>query len=297
MKRPIAFISAVMLLLPSLAGAVSISPAIIELSGARGTSVASQVNVQNTGDQDQTYYLETIKFAARENSGAPLFISPSVDRSGLPEWIALSKTRVTVKARSKATVPFTVAVPSDVPSGSENAAIVISDTPFDIVASDGAILQTRAAVLVLFTVTGETVAKAGLLDFRTVFGGDTGPYSGEAAYRFRVQNQGNVYLAPIGTVTLTDAFGRVVGRVDVNAEGGRVLPGMTRSYEGRFRLTAFAIGPITAVLKVNYADDAGVLLASDSFFILPARPLALAIIVLVGLVIALLVVARAKRST
>jgi len=291
MKRLALPLAIAAILLPELAGAFSVSPAVIELSGNRGTSVTSQVVVKNTAAVAQTYYLQTIKFAARENSGSPMFISPQVDRSGLPQWIALSKTRVTVQAQSQATVPFTVAVPTDVASGSYEAAIVISTTPFT---TNDTSIQAHTAVLVLFTVNGETNAKLALLDFGPA-GKNGASGSASGTFQYRVQNQGNVFVTPTGTVTVKDAFGRVLAEADANPDGGRVLPGMTRTYEGSFQSDLFAFGPATAVLNLTYADDAPALVSSYSFWVLPMIPLAVLGIVLVGICLAVIAVRRSKR--
>lgn len=291
MKRLVLLIVIAALMLPNFAGAFSVSPAIIELAGGRGQSVTSQVVVRNTSATAQTYYLETRKFVAREDSGSPTFISRDVDHSGLPDWIALSKTQVTLNGQSQATIPFTVAVPADVASGSYNAAIVISSSPFT--ATGGSTIQASTAVLVLFTVTGETVAKAALLDFGPV-GGSILP-SASGSFRYRVQNQGNVFVTPRGSVSVKDMFGRVLAEADANADGSRVLPGMTRTYEGSFQSSLFVLGPASVVLKLTYADDAPALVGSYSFWVLPVIPMALAAVVLACLAL-VFVIRRFTRS-
>jgi hypothetical protein len=291
MKRLILPIAIAAILLPELAGAFSVSPAIIELAGDRGASVTSEVVVKNTGTDAQTYYLQTIKFLARENSGSPMFVSPQVDKSGLAQWIALSKSQVTVQGQSQAKVPFTVAVPSDVASGSYSGAILVSSTPFTTADTS---IQARTAVLVLFTVNGETNAKLALLDFVPT---DATGISAAATggFRYRVQNQGNVYAAPQGSVTVKDLFGRTLAVADANPDGGRVLPGMTRTYDGAFRSDLFAVGPVTAVLRLTYPGGAEPIVASYGFWVLPPLPLAVAGFVLVGACLAVIAVRRAKR--
>lgn len=277
-------------LLPMAALAFSVSPAIIDLSGARGAVATASVTVTNADAREKTYYLQATAFEPREDSDAPRFMPREEGSGGLPEWISMEE-RVRVSASGRLEVPVRVAVPPDALPGTHYAAIMVSDAPYDVVAPQGAPLQARVAVLLFFTVEGGE-AKAALMDFLP-----TNPRAvrldAAAAFSVRVQNQGDVVVAPMGTVDLVDALGRTVASARVNGEGSRVIPGRTRAFTGTLVPDAFALGPVTALLRLSYAPDAPVLFSSFSFFLIPVP--VVASLGILALIAAILIVGRALR--
>jgi len=272
---------AVVLSMPSLVHAFAVSPAVIELSGARGELVETTVTIINTKTADQTFYLQAIKFAPREDSGEPQFIPYDEDHAGLPEWLSFESNRVNILAQSRVDVPVRIRIPDDAPSGGYYAAAVVSDAPFDIVATNGATVSAKMAVLILLTVEGETIESLALLDFVS----PDGPLLTQPGfgYTYRVQNQGNVHVAPEGTIALRDVFGRLVAVSDANPTGSRVLPATTRSFAGEFgseermsfldavaqQMQSFAIGPVEATLELSYAEEGKVVSDPIRFWFFP----------------------------
>lgn len=256
--------------IPWNAHAFGVSPATLDVSGARGESVDGTFTVINPSTAEQTYYLGTLKFGPGEPSGTPAFIPYDVDHSGMPEWIAFPHAVVSIGAQAKADVPFTIQIPSDAESGSYYAAVTVSTTPSDLVATNGASVEAKTAVLLFLTVEGETVQKEAVLDFVTPDGPIMQVH--DLSYAFRVQNQGNVVVAPKAYIVVKDAFGRTVFVKDANAGMARVLPGTTRSFTDELigrpdtfssmvqkQWNLFAIGPMTASLLVDGSDTGFVL--------------------------------------
>ncbi len=263
LRRLIPFFCAVVLLwMPYRALAFAIAPTTLNLSGKRGETIEDSIAVINDGSAEQTFTLGALKFAPSESS-TPSFIPFETDHSGLPEWIAFPIKTVTIPASTKVDVPFAITIPQDVPSGTVYAAITVSASKSNDIATNGATISAKMASLLFVTVEGETIERLALLDFSATSA--TGLKSLEMArsFGFRVQNQGNVTSVPIGTITLVDAFGRTFASQPINEEHGRVLPMTTRSFSGsigpnpvgfvetvRSQIANFAIGPVTATLTV-----------------------------------------------
>lgn len=292
--------------MPVAAEAFSVSPGIIELSGVRGEVLETSFNIINTNAAEQMFYLGTMKFVPRDESGKPEFISPDVDLSGFPEWISFGASTVLVPANSVVEVPVTIAVPADVAAGGYYAAFVVSDAPYDVVATNGAVVNARTAILAFLTIEGETTSRTVLLDFtsnvansvRSRFVGD---------FAFRLQNQGNVHVTPEATITLTDILGREVLHLDANAGDGRILPGSTRTFDGTFgdeqrtflqivgeQVSAFAMGPMKMTLHVEYPDGSSETV-THAFFLIPWQ-LLLCIVLGVGLLAGILKLFKKKRK-
>ncbi len=308
MRRAFAMLSLALLALAiaPAAEAFSAAPATTELGASRGQLVDATFTLVNTEDRDETYYLSVLKFEAQAETGSPRFIPYEEDHGGMPEWIVFQDTEVAVPARSRVEVPYQIAVPSDAQSGGHYAAIVISDAPSAVVATSGASIQAKTALLLFLTVQGETREQAALLDFAIERGEPSGL---NGTFRWRIQNQGNVHVVPEGTVTFKNALGWIIGKTDANETDGRVLPGSTRTFEGSWSLVAddlpllprlaaqarvAAIGPVTASLDITYGAS-GVLSQETAFFYWPIELIAFVLLTLVAAVILFSIVRQCTK--
>lgn len=247
--------------------AASLSPSVIEIDAKRGENISQNFSIINTSAAEQSYYLDIMKFEAQEDTGSPKFIQYKDDHKGLAEWISFNSRTVSVPANSRAEIPYKINVPQFAEAGGQYAAITVSLTPSDVVATNGAIIDAKTAMLIIMTVEGETVKKAGLLDFTSNLGEINFRIDGK--FDVRLQNQGNVHLTPTGTVNIKDFFGRTLLTRDINLSKGRVLPNSTRKYsvdfsEGQYggllttikhQLKNFAVGPVSVVLELDYGSD------------------------------------------
>jgi hypothetical protein len=264
----------VLALIPVSVFAASLAPSVMEISAQRGQTVERTLTVINTSAIEQMYFLGVMKFEPQEEGGSPSFIPYIQDHSGLPEWIVFPFSEFRVPANAKGEVPFQIVVPNDVKSGGYYAAITVSQAPSDLVENNGAIVEAKTAALLLVRVEGETREKLELLDFAEA-GKLTGPYT------FRLQNQGNVHVTPVGKIDVVDVFGRMVVSLDANPEQGRVLPASTRRYEAgrqsangflnvlKEQMQMFAIGPMTAQLQLTYGMENTRIVTKSSFWYFP----------------------------
>ncbi len=252
-----------LLLSPLFAHAAAVSPSVIELSSSLGGVIDSSFTIFNTGASEQVYFLDLLAFEPNSEDGTPMFTPEASDQNELLSWIDFPVREVPVPAQSKVEVPFNVAVPDDVVSGSYYGAITVSTAPSDIVASNGAMIEAKTAILVFLTIEGETIEKLELLDFSVNQASSTLPFG---TFQYRLQNQGNVHLTPAGEIALIGLFGQTIDVVDANEAQGRVLPSSTRTYEVMFdgdtswlaaagyQLRHLAIGPVTAQLTLTYGE-------------------------------------------
>ncbi len=263
----ITFCFLALLLIAHPVDAASLSPSVTEIDAQRGENISKSFSIINASAVEQSYYLDIMKFEAQEDAGSPRFIQYNEDHEGLAEWITFSSRSVSVPANSRVDVPYKINVPQFAEAGGHYAAITVSLTPSDVVATNGAIIDAKTAMLILMTIKGATVKKAGLLDFTS----DLGEVNFRIDGRFdiRLQNQGNVHLLPTGTVKIVDFFGRELLSKDLNTQKGRVLPGSTRKYTVDFtenenvgllgtikkQWKNFAIGPVLIGLELDYGAD------------------------------------------
>lgn len=291
-----------LLLSPTLIRAAAISPSIVELTSLPGETVESSFTILNTGVSEQTYFLELLAFEPGEEDGAPVFTPGQINENSFLSWLKFPIREVSVPELSKVDVPFSIIVPDDIPAGSYYGAITVSTAPTDIVATNGAIIEAKTAILVFLNVRGETTEKLELLDFMIDQTDSTLPFG---TLRYRVQNQGNVYLTPVGNVRLIGLFGQEIASLNANESEGRVLPSSTRTYEISFgpsdvhwldragyQLKHLLFGPVTAQLTLTYGQ-AGSLTSQATIWVIPME---LLVLLGSGLLIILFVLHKLKRQ-
>ncbi|HBP00507.1 MAG: hypothetical protein UU48_C0003G0065 [Candidatus Uhrbacteria bacterium GW2011_GWF2_41_16] len=264
----------------STGSAFAISPAIIELKSSRGEIIQDHVTVVNSENRSQSFYFSSIAFSSDGETGTPRFASSDEKKEGLPAWIAFPYPSITIPANTKLDVPFIINIPTDIQAGSHTAAIVVSDAPSEVVATNQATIQVKTAALIFLTISGKTIESAALLDFN-ISSVDSSHLTG--TWKARIQNQGNVYILPGGTLNFYDIFGRKLVSTNINSDKGRILPGTTRTFSGTFeivskstflktvmnQLKTFAIGPITARFEISYGETSQLLETKTLFWVWP----------------------------
>ncbi len=299
MKRLLLTIVAlVAFLVPSAVLSASVLPSVLELEGDRSDLVSSSITIINPNDTDQTYFVDTMGFQADEDGQSPTFFEEEDEAQVLANWIRFNESQVVIPAHSQAEVPFEIFIPDSAQNSGHYAAITVSSAPYDVVASNGAIIEAKTAVLVLLSVGGvEMNAQAAILDLVEV-GGKSMKSLPEGEFEFRVQNQGNVHVMPQGTLLLKDVFGRVLSSANINENEGRVLPGSTRTYSVSIesgvsgwlqtiseQMRLFSLGPVTAQLELEYAGNQRLSIELSAFTLVPWQLLSTllgALVVLIG---------------
>jgi hypothetical protein len=266
-----------------------LAPAIIELEGERGQILESRFTLVNEDLEEKTFYFEILKFEAKDESGSPEFIPFEEDHEDLPEWITFENKSLIVPARSFIEVLFNITIPTDTPSGGYYAAITVSNSkPIDETVAPT--IRNKTAILIFLDIEGETLEKAALLDFVApkIVSKTAGTFS------YRIQNQGNVYLKPKGTIVLKDVFGRTLIEVDANPDENRVLSETTRKIKTNFSgKTAF--GPVTAKLQLEYGEQNQKLSDSITFWVLPWKILLTGFGTIMVLCVGLTTLVKRKR--
>ena len=269
--------------------AFTVAPAVIEISGNRGEQIENKFTLVNVSKLEETYYIDTLKFKADDESGVPKFIPYAEDHSGLQEWLAFPTKTIKVPAESYIEFPFPIAIPNDIKSGGYYAAITVSNNqpPSDVSSQS---IQNKTAILLLLNVKGENIEQAALLDFFV------SPKLNEklaGTFTYRIQNQGNVYLTPKGTITFKNLLGQTIASIDANPESSKVLSETTRKIESDFD-KGLNIGPITAELNLEYGEEQKKISATTTVWIIPWKILTAGLVSLSIIVIGLLILNKRK---
>lgn len=171
-------------------------------------------------------------------------------------WIAFAARTVSVPARTRADVPFTVTVPPDAAPGDRSGALVVTGGGH------------RTAVRTHLRISGATLSALSVEDVRVV----RAQGGGGAAIRYAVVNRGNTELTPRLAVRADGLFGAVLRR-DARTLPVQVPPGKRVRLTERWpdapaldavdvKLTVTAGGGARAAASATYTAAPGWLLAA-----------------------------------
>ncbi|MFB6875198.1 hypothetical protein [Streptomyces sp. NPDC056323] len=212
---------------PAVSGSGTDGRPYVYLEGPPGTVLQDRISVTNSGRSPVTVRLSGAD-TYDEKGGGP----GGGSATGTGRWLRTAATEVTVPARTRADVPFTVTVPTGATPGDRPAAIVVRGG------------DRTVGVPVRLRVGGPTLAALTVEDV-TVSG---------RAIHYTLVNRGNAVLAPRLAVRADGVFGTLLRR------GARTLPVEVRPGQ-RLRLTepwgdVPALDSATVRLRVTAAGGA-----------------------------------------
>lgn len=245
--------------------ALSVNPAIEDVSVDPGKTEVRTIAVTNDEQTEQTYTVTLQKFIPKGETGQQEFLPPS-DTQGVLEWMFVNKPELTLKPGQTGALQVALRIPDGTKAGGYYAALFLSkrQTPDEQIA-----MLPRLGILFFVRVNGavdEHLRMNGVM----LDGPGTYEYL-PVGFRISVVNEGNVHVIPQGIVRIKNIFGSTVAKLPANPDASRILPASTRQlstawmkgnvtpgggfFNGlRNELMNFAIGPYEAT--VSFTDQA-----------------------------------------
>lgn len=229
------------LLVASIAGAASVSaqtsapsgelrlvttPVPISLQVEPGQSVSTELRVKNDGLQPETLKLTTLKFTVGNEYGEPKLMDPEPTDDFI-NWVHFSEPVFTIAPGEWKSVTATIAPPEGAAFGYYYA-FVFSRLQENITSNRQTELAGGTASLVLLDVVAPGARREAAVDSFTTT---------KRIYEFlpvgfqaRIQNTGNVHVAPRGNIFIKNWHGQDVALLEVNPEKGNILPNSFRIF-------------------------------------------------------------------
>ena len=232
------------------AHAVGVAPAIIDAQHAPGEMGEYVVTVINTDDHLRSFRIVPGAFVPSEEPGKPDFSTPSADP--ILEWMIPENTTVTLRAQESLPVPIRIRVPEGAPAGDHYGTL-------SIVPNEVTNTTAQTVALVFLTVTGETTWSLDVVQLEPV---SSVASSLPVPISVRLQNSGNAYVQPTGTILFDPLIGAPT-TVPFNEREDRILVGQSRTWttstpaftsfmEGWFaEFRPFSMGPTRIVLEID----------------------------------------------
>lgn len=264
---------------------IQIQPAIIEEKVVPGQTYQFSVKVTNVSDVEKTLYLDVADIEGVDVGGTPRFAAPgTIPVYAVSEWVTLPQGGVTLGAGASANVSFTVRVPAE-PSPGTHFGSVFFDVRAPEQRTTGAGVGFKVGTILTLQVPGETIEQVRVREFST----DATVYGAPSInFLSKVENLGNVLARPHGLIEITDMLGRKVATVPVNDVGASVFPGADRAFSSLWEGQGFYFGRYEAALALVYGDEQRqTITAATSFWVLPLKPIALTLGIIIALVVGL----------
>ncbi|WP_030314779.1 WxL protein peptidoglycan domain-containing protein [Streptomyces sp. NRRL B-3229] len=198
------------------------------LSADPGQSIDDKVVVTNKTGEPLSFRLYAADAYNTARDGGFAVRTVAEKQRGVGAWAKPAKSRVTVPAHGKVTVPFTLSVPEGAEPGDHPGALVALDERVD--KGDGTValgVQRAVAARIYLRVGGPTVPAITVEDVHVSHHQPLVPGVGDSAatISYTLRNTGNVTLNPKVELRATGLFGRTLLARDLVRIPGELLPG------------------------------------------------------------------------
>ncbi|EPD59703.1 WxL protein peptidoglycan domain-containing protein [Streptomyces sp. HGB0020] len=263
------------------------------LSADPGTTVRDKVVVANKTGAPLTFRLYAADAYNTVRDGGFAVKTVHEKQRGVGAWAKPAKTRVTVPAHGKVTVPFTLKVPEGAEPGDHPGALVALDEHID--QGDGSLalgVQRAVAARLYLRVGGPTLPAIAVENVHVAHHQPLVPGLGDstATISYTLHNTGNVTLNPKVELRAEGLFGRTLLARDLTRIPAELLPGQRVKLTEPWRdAPQLDWGDVTLTASAQHTRES----ASASFFSLPwVVALVLLVVVVVGVALHL----RARRD-
>jgi len=273
------------------ANGFTISPVVTEVTVAKGESQVVPITVANP--TSQTLVAEPVVndfTASNDESGTPLLILK--DNVPLPannfKTLVGNIPNTTIPPGQSATINVTLSVPTNAFSGGYYGAIRF--IPGDVSNTKNVGVTASVGTLFLVTVPGNLTTKLTLTQFSAAdTNGNASSFftNGQVNALLRLDNTGNIHVAPFGTVVVKDEFGHQVSSTQFNntTPPSYILPQSIRKFNINIPKHSY-LGYYTMTASIGYGSGGGnLIIAKTSFWFIPVW------VQIVGLIVIILVIA------
>jgi hypothetical protein len=271
---------------------VQVQPTTVDKRLDPGSSFDGTLTVTNRSQTTQEFSLSVSSVSSVDEAGRPQFADDTDDipaADDITAWVTLAQGKVTIAANQSAVIGYRVTVPPNASPGGHFGSIFV-DREADRNQTTGASVGFKVGSLLAIHVNGDVRESLSFVEFATKKLVHLTP---SVSFLLKVENTGTVLERPRGVIEIQDMFGAPVANVSVNDGGAAALPNSERLFEASWNDGGFRIGRYTAIATLAYGIDSKTSITrTNSFWIIPVKPLSIVLSILLVACIALWIVLR-----
>lgn len=268
--------------------ALEIAPPVLNIRANPGQTVTATINLRDVSTSPLVVRNQINDFVANGEDGTPRILLEEDENDSpysLKDWIQ-PLPEFTLKSKEVNKLPLTIRVPSNAAPGGYYAVVRFTASPPGLDGT-GVSLSASLGTLVLLRVNGDAKEDMSIEQFTGSTGGKPNWLfeSPPVGFTARVRNKGTLHEQPTGQIIVSDMFGNKIAAVNVNLQRSNVLPGSIRKFEQVLDSSTIGnrmlFGPHTAKLTMSYGSKDQTLSSTTSFWVIPYRLVAFAIVLLI----------------
>jgi hypothetical protein len=263
---------------------LEISPPVIELSANPGQTITTQVRLRDVTAGELIAKGEVDDFGAGgDENGQPklLLNETGASRYSLKYWVGAVPNLV-LAPQQLVSNTITIHVPANAEPGGHYGVVRFTGVPPSLQGT-GVALAASVGSLILLRVNGPVTEQLNVAEFSTYQKGVKTSFfeAGPVDFLVRLKNTGTVHEMAKGNITVKNWFGKSVAVLNVNANGGNVLPDSIRRFQATMSQKKL-FGHYTANLSLTYAGTK-TLTATYGFWVIPWK---LILLLVLGVLVA-----------
>lgn len=264
---------------------IQVSPALVELNAERGKTYNLSVKVVNVTLTKLSYTTTVNDFNSNSETGAAnvLLNSTLPENASIISWVT-AVPEFTLDTKESRTLTAQVTVPNDAEPGGHYGVIRFSGHAPELTGT-GVGLSASTGMLLLIRVDGDIKESASLASFYTANSDrqqslfETSPIT----FVTRIKNDGNIHIKPVGTIDITDMFGKAITSIPVNDTKSNVLPSSIRRFDNELKRD-WMFGFYTANLTLGYGTKGQAITNTITFWVIPYKIILAGLFVLITLI-------------
>ncbi|MFZ1721517.1 MAG: hypothetical protein WAU07_03355 [Microgenomates group bacterium] len=204
---------------------LTVSPAVLNIETDPGTPLTTEIKLLNNGSTTEWIEFDIVTFEADATGSRPR-LRNFQPQDVFSDWLKPSQKVISLEPGQWKTVPITFSPANNAGLGYYYA--IVARRAIDPDINEVTEVTGAPAILVLARVDVPTIQQElQLLEFST----DQKVYEFlPSTFRVRVENTGNIHLAPLGNIFIDHGDKKDVGILSINRENGLVLPSSDREF-------------------------------------------------------------------